>query len=456
MSYISSTFIAAYNAATDTSIVLVDSIGNRVAGLNVAKITKVAQEEKAILIVLESGGGNDTFSLDFNSVSDAKLGLVALTTAINTLYTNAIKLGLGVTVVNAPQTIVAKTLAQYITLANTNALVPLQWYAISDSGNTFGIGTSYNVWALANNDTKPTGVVPSSKVSFQLDVIGTTILSYNDPRYNFSTLNGGTITSDILSARLYAFNNGIINSTNSTDIQSFDSSNLTVTDCDKIVAKNGANIVIEGVSGVEFDGITANIGNYYAGRLANVKIDAKTTTGAWEWPPEDLGVATTADAYVDPKHYELRTALSSNKVVPLKNKFVEANATFTFEVSAGYIGNYTITVQDEALATLIVLDNAYEGATVEFKWDKDYGDWKLGTIYNTPSKNGTLVASIDGQTTFALPTKAITPTKARFYINGLLQSYGVSKDYYITNNILTYNALDYGIKTTDSLEIIYI
>lgn len=456
MSYISSTFIAAYNAGTDTSIVLVDSVGNRVAGLNVAKITKVAQENKTILLVLESGGGSAEFSLDFLSVADAQLGQVALTTAINTLYTNAIKLGLGVTIVSAPQTIEGKTLAQYITLAGSNGLVPLQWYNISDAGNTFGLGTSYLLQALANNDTKPQGLVPSTRVTFQIDVIGTVVLGKNDPRYNFTTSNGGTITSDTLSRRLYAVNNALIDSTNSTNITAFDEAQLTVVDCDKVSAKNGAIVNIEGVSGVEFDGINANIGSALSGLLSNIKIDPRTTIGAWEWPPEDPFGASSFEAYVDPIHYELQSAFSSNKVIPLKNKFVEANAMFSFKVNPGYLGSYTMTIQDESLATLLVIGAEYEGATIEFKWDKDYGDWVLGTIIDMPSKHTSLTVASDGQTTFTLPTKAIEPTKARFYINGQLMSYGIGKDYTIANNTLTYLALDFATKTTDYLEITYI
>lgn len=456
MAFNPTTFIHTYNPATDAALVLKDTLGNRVVGFNVAAITKVALEEKLIVIIVETASGKFDYNLQFETTTDAKNAQIALTTAINAMMANANLLGIGVSVVAAPQTIIAITLANYITLAGTNSLVPLQWYNISDAGNTFGIGTNYYVWAMTNNDTKPSGFVGSTKAEFKIDMLTSLLLEFSDPINKTTVFNNSTIVTSGTCEDIFAVNNSNITATDSYALSASNGSTLIALNSNNIEVEDGANVSCDGLSNVKFRGITASLNNSYAGLFENVTIDKTQTLGKWEWPPQpplDLISKTSILAYSDPINCKITSALAASKTIDVINAFTDANAKFIFEVTPGLLGPYSITFRDHSLSTILVVDSAYDGATIELGFDKVLGDWILISVTNLQEKVLPLTVALDGQTAFVLSTRSLEPTKSILTVNGLIQRYGY--DYTITNNVLTFINVDFALATTDLLKILY-
>ena len=442
-----SNFIAAH-AGTDVAIRIKDINGNFRYGFNVGRIQKVATEDKILIIVIETSSGSQSFTLDFATIDEARSAQIALSDVLNTLFTNYKNLLSPVFVTSSTFTIIPLTLAAYITAAGTNSLSPLQTYSITDAGNTFGFGTSYQVTALTNNDTKPEGIVPSSKLRFRIDMIANKVLFTSDT-VTFRRADGDSvITSDGASTYISAANKSIVNTTTSHYIDVKNNSQLIATDCSNVVVDLESNLTLANATNSRFYGIT---GDYSALTLDNIVVDQTSSLGKLDMQQTLTDASQTLQSYVDDIEVLLPT-FTANRIKSLEHSFTEANAEFRVSVPASTMGPYTCQIEDLGSSTIIdTITSAQEGMVLTYKYDKNTGRFRPDRVENPQLKQLTLTVGSDGQTSYALSTKFIDSAKSNLYVNGIRVAYGI--DYVISGTTLSWLNNEYILETTDSFLI---
>lgn len=442
MAFNSSTFIASY-VSTDVVIKFKDTAGTIKNSIMVGRVQKIATEGKQLWIIMEN---SKQIALDFSSTADAQLAQVALNTAISTLYPNYRNLGGPVINVAVPQSIVGITLANYIIAKNANSLVPLQWYSISDSLNSFGLGTTLLVMAKTNNDATPEGVANGKLIAINVD--NTTVLRYQDPTNKNVAINESSITATS-STYLFAENKSSIAGSGSNRVEARNDSNVTVVNSSYIVAVNNSDITLNGANNCSFDNIS---GDFSAVSGLSDIIVNKTSSVGKEGEQTMSGTQNEVlKSYVNTIAQKV-PALAGNLTKRIDNPFVDANAKFIFFVDSS-IGSSSFIVQDKNGATLATINKTYLDSFVTFVFDKNTGLFKLEPEQLFAAR-WSLVIFAGNQTTFSLPYEPKKADASHLTVNGVKATY--TTDYTISGTTLVWTNTSYSLETSDSMEIIYI
>jgi len=494
------TFIVPYQSS-DIILSLQNTSGIILYNINIGRYLSNNTEENILLILLES---NETISLTFQSKAEAKLAAINLHEAANILYNNYINVsggsgpippdavegyynnidglfyedagysilitpvlnkyyvdltsgkyykwtGVVYTLITITSDPISITLSAYYDLANTDNLIALQWYDITDTTDQIGegIGQVFRVLALTINDFTPSGtIIGSTKYNYKitLDTINNSIANIDDVNESNSQLLNSKVAITSSSKTLLINSVGTIDncegiySTNSTILLS-NSSNIKIFNS-SIISDNCTNCTFSNITGV-FSGLV----------LSDVHIDSSSTIGKRGRSVLNL---TTSDllAYIDSVTQLITGTLTENIVITLKNYAVTSNAKFIFAIDSSLdLGSYTITIRDFVDGDLLIIDKGQIGKLVEFDYDKTSHKFY---IYNTSSSIENLLiltVAADDQTMFSLDFIPTSPNLSKLFINGIKYTY--TTDYSIVNANLIWTNNKFNLETTDKLEIYY-
>lgn len=443
--YSISNFLGTY-APTDVVLKVFNISGVRTFGVNVCQYDKATTEDAFLWIAQVDQA---PIILEFGSTSEAQTALQIFQNAIDALTPNCPFVS--ATPAAPPQTIISITLIAYQAAQSSNSLIPLQWYDINDTLNVFGLGATIRAQARTINDFEPSGIALTSGDLVTINVVDGTVQRRENVTSKTVAENRSYITNTS-SMFMKATNFSTIVAVSSLYIEANTGSTLNVTNCTYITAINGSSVTLTNCEYVSFNNITANL-NTYSGLINNVQVDQSNTIGKLGRQTMDLTNSETLYSYIALVE-QVTPTLTGNLIKTLANPISTANGEFRILVGSG-LGSYTLTIQDTASNILATITAALANTVLTFRWNKNTNLFVL--VPNTQTKNvTTLVVASNGQTSITgispVPT---SPATSELIINGDVQVYGNSADYYIVGNTLFWVSPDFILETTDKVILKY-
>jgi hypothetical protein len=323
----------------------------------------------------------------------------------------------------------------------------LQWYDIADTFSTFDLGPTIRVQAKANDDFEPSGMSLTTKELVTINVVDDTIPYREDTVTKTLAINRSFITNSG-STYLKASNLSTISAVNSSYIEASNNSNVTANTCNNVVATNGSVLTVVNGNNIFADNINVDF-TAFAGLINNIEINPTSSIGKLGRETMSTTNSETLYSYINLVE-QVTPVLTANISKILDNPAQLANAEFRILVGSG-LGTYTLTIQDSSLTSLFVISSALANTVLTFRWNKVTNLFEL--VPNAQSLNVlSLTVGVDGQTNFTgiVPTPT-NPSSSELIVNGDVQTYGVSADYYVVGDTLFWTNLDFSLEVTDQV-----
>jgi len=460
--YISTNFIAPYNAATDYALVFVNSTGRRTKGINVCRYLNSGVDQNLIWVLLE---GDEKVVLEFSSAMDANSAITLLKNAID-LLTPKCPIGstAGSPLPSQTLTIREVTVGQYELLLTARELTDtvdadkVQWYDVTDTNGLFGYGNGvvFRVLALHPDDSMPEGFLLNAArpitgvMNFNTKAFENTYVNITNYEYQIAD-NKSKIIDTNRSKFLYAINDSLITTTGTeSQVVYANNSKITIDNCQQINCINCNSLTLSRALRSTFEGL---VGDLSAFQFSEVKINPTSSIG--KIGHNELVASRTLNAYIDVVYWRLPSTPSSKVDIILRNPVVQANAIFNFTVPNNFTGE--VNIYDNLTSSLILfIDASFAGLTLTFVYDKDIGVFYYEKRSESTKRIRTsFLPTSNGQTVFTNVMNFIPKNSnlTSLYVNGQKQLQAV--DFTISGRSIIWTNFSFTIEMGDFLELYY-
>lgn len=454
--FASTNFIFTY-ASTDKAIRLIDTAGKIKHTINVCNYQKAGVFNNILSISLEDNVKD--YELEFISVADARLALLALKSAINTLKVNCASSGSGGGGTPTP-TIepITATYTQYKTWLAANSLIALQWYDITDTTNALITGVTHTIRLLAKttNDKHPRGQILSNNVYVTIDTETDNIVSYEDSINNIFILNGDINNSTFVdSDNITITNNSQVKATSSSGILAENGGTLTVDASSQIKIEAGSSIKIANSTNCTFNNIQQDF-TLIPQSFTNINVDRNNSIGKGGFlATTNPGGNILLKSYVDLINQDYTFTSNDNTLnVTLHNQISQAGGQFKIRYKGAGTGN-KINVYNNSNVLLYTIQDNNKGNTVQFVYNNISGNFEFYTVAissGVGSKTVQFMSPTNGQVNFNLATPVTVPTEMEMYVNGVKQIYNYDFSYNSGLGMVVFANRLFTISTGDELE----
>lgn len=453
--FASSNFIFSYSS-TDRAIRLIDTAGKIRHTINVCNYQKAGVFNNILSISLEDNVKD--YELEFISVADAKLALLSLKSAINTLKINCNN-GNGSGTPSPTVEPITTTYIQYKTWLNANSLIPLQWYDVSDTTNVLLLDTTHTIRLLAKttNDKHPRGQILSNNVYITIDTTTDNIVSYEDSINNIFILNGDINNSTFLTSNnIMVLNNSQVKATDSSSIFAENGGTITVNNSSGIKITNGSNIKIANSTNCSFDNIQQDF-TLLPQSFSNINVDRNISTGKGGFlNTNDPGSNLIFNSYVDVINQELNFTGNNNVInITLHNQISQAGGVFKIKYKGTGINNKINIYNNSNILIYTIQDNIKNSVAI-FVFNNFTNNFEFNNVAfnsdNVGSKTVQVMTPINGQVNFNLGVTVTNPQEMEMYINGNKQIYNYDFSYNSGLGMVVFANRLFTISTSDELE----
>lgn len=437
----SSSFLVS-SSPTDKVIRFKNIKSEIINGFNVCTYESITFEKNLIWVTLKHG---DILVLDFPSESDTKLAFEALSTLIESLYTNCVLVVPGPP---ASSTVTNITKGDFDVDRLAGDLVPNSVYVVQDISNNFGLSIAGTFQLIP--------LTPESSVITGVNLVDNSVVTLN-----FTTNKVVEFYDSVNNNKVIGNAAGFMTSGTTTNI-SFYNSVMESFNIDKLDIKNSSlsvvessNLVIENCSvtltGVENSYIYGIIGTY--SDIQNCIIDPRNiSSGKNGRETLSLTDGEVITAFKNTRIQEVQ-GLSINISKVLTNYIPTVATQLIFKIPTTGIGaGYSLTLLNEAFDVLFVIQDKHAGQEITLTWDVDTASFKVG-FESLPDFNISLTVLSDGQTIFSnvLPYDMAIPARLHLFVNGNEQTYGT--DYTVSSKSITWLNNDFSLETSDTLKL---
>ena len=443
-----SNFIYAY-LPSDKVIRIIDNTGKIIQTINICNYQKCGINGSILSIYLEDN--DKSFDIKFNTSTDASTAILYFLQAVNTLKSNC---EIGSIITGGTNTSISITLLNYKSLVNTNSVIPLQFYDITDTTSLlYPSVLAFRIITNSVSDNRPKGIIISTGVYVTLDLINNKISSWEDPIKNNSVINGNFSGNsfDSTSTNCIAFNNSKIIAINSTGIFADNGSVINVTNSNVVKVTN-SNVTISGASNTIIDNIQQDLSSLPF-TLSNVSIDRNISMGKngyLQTSLDDTSNPINLYSYGDVMDQEFNFSVAANVNINLDNLIHAAQGIFKIKMTG--VSGSSLTICSSDNVTLFVILEYNKDFIFQFSRSTNKFEF-FGTMRKnvTDSQTVQFLTPTNGQTDFSINIPVTQVTETEMFINGHKQIYGVDFHYDSNFGLMRYNNLP-SIGTDDTVE----